>query len=56
MSVPQKTQYKASSCDVWRLGTATKRGIGFENIVLLSLRNVFEDTWQADVASDRPFV
>ncbi|KAK1220696.1 hypothetical protein PQX77_016522 [Marasmius sp. AFHP31] len=45
----QKTQFEATTNIDWRLGPA---GITFDHITLLSLRNVFEDAWQAEVAVD----
>ncbi|KAL0577455.1 hypothetical protein V5O48_004524 [Marasmius crinis-equi] len=47
----EKTQFEATTNIDWRLGPA---GIRFDHVVLLSLRNVFEDAWQADVAVDFP--
>ncbi|KAJ8087107.1 hypothetical protein PM082_005935 [Marasmius tenuissimus] len=45
----EKTQFEATTNIDWRLGPA---GITFDHITLLSLRNVFEDAWQAEVAVD----
>ncbi|KAJ8081411.1 hypothetical protein PM082_007252 [Marasmius tenuissimus] len=44
----EKNQYEATREIQWRLGPGG--GIQFDHIVLLSLTNVFEDAWQADVA------
>jgi len=45
----EKTQYEATKSGKWRVGPA---GIEFENLILLSLYNVFDDSWQASVAID----
>ncbi|KAF9444937.1 hypothetical protein P691DRAFT_676691 [Macrolepiota fuliginosa MF-IS2] len=36
----------------WKLGP---NAIKFEQIILLGLYNIFDDTWQADIAVDTPF-
>ncbi|KAJ8081413.1 hypothetical protein PM082_007255 [Marasmius tenuissimus] len=43
----EKVQYEATRDIQWRIGPG---GVKFEQIVLLSLVNVFENAWQAEVA------
>lgn len=45
----EATRPEQSRCPEWHLGI---RGIRFEQLILLSLKNVFGDVWQADVAVD----
>ncbi|KAL0575932.1 hypothetical protein V5O48_006043 [Marasmius crinis-equi] len=44
----EKIQYEATREIDWRLGSGG--GFRYEDIILLSLVNVFEDAWQAEVA------
>ncbi|KAL0567478.1 hypothetical protein V5O48_014513 [Marasmius crinis-equi] len=43
----EKVQYEATRDVRWRIGPS---GIKFEHIILLSLVNVFDNAWQAEVA------
>ncbi|KAJ6584192.1 hypothetical protein B0H10DRAFT_1833114 [Mycena sp. CBHHK59/15] len=45
----EKTQYETSSVQDWMVGPSCVR---FEHLYLISLHNVFEDSWQADIALD----
>ncbi|KAF9259211.1 hypothetical protein L218DRAFT_1059804 [Marasmius fiardii PR-910] len=43
----EKTQYEATRDINWRLGPD---GIRYEHLILLSLNNIYENAWQAEVA------
>ncbi|RDB28050.1 hypothetical protein Hypma_002198 [Hypsizygus marmoreus] len=45
----EKSRNERAMSPEWQIGIS---GIRFEHVILLSLRNVFEDVWQADVAVD----
>ncbi|KAJ6620239.1 hypothetical protein B0H10DRAFT_1103498 [Mycena sp. CBHHK59/15] len=45
----EKTQYETPSVQDWMVGPSCVR---FEHLFLISLNNVFEDSWQADIALD----
>ncbi|KAF9463659.1 hypothetical protein BDZ94DRAFT_1163524 [Collybia nuda] len=45
----EKTRTEPARSSEWHLGPS---GIRFEHLILVSLSNVFEDVWQADVAVD----
>lgn len=46
----QKSRSEPAMSSEWHIGSGS--GIRYEHLVLLSLCNVFEDVWQADVAID----
>ncbi|GAW10425.1 hypothetical protein F5879DRAFT_983609 [Lentinula edodes] len=45
----EKLQYSSTPAMEWHIGPM---GISFDKLVLVSISNVFEDAWQADVAVD----
>ncbi|KAF5385125.1 hypothetical protein D9615_000893 [Tricholomella constricta] len=45
----ERARSESATSSEWHLGA---NGIRFEHLVLLSLRNVFDNAWQADVAID----
>ena len=47
--ISQKARSEYSTSPDYQMGST---GIRFEHVILVSLCNVFEDIWQADVAVD----